>query len=543
MLEKIRIRTLLCLGFAVITMLSVLMALTFFIKSDGLAQQMTRIMTDSYPQTIAAGNIRVNVARNWANSLLLMHISDPTQAKLITDEMAANSKMISEDFDFLAKLFQSPQEKALLDEALSARKDYTANRKKYLALVKDGDKEAANAFLAKQLKAKVDTYVENIGKIILHNRAEMNLQTQHELDEISLLKTFALVLALLVSLVAAFVAYIVVRALASIIGGEIRQTNRILTQIAAGNLTVDVPVKAGDTTSLMANIKQMRDRLRAVISNINRCVIEVGTASSQLLSASRTVAAASEKQSNEVKGTVLSIGKMSAGIDQIAQNAEEVLASSQKSEGLSRDGRHVVQNATEKMGKIAVSVKSSSEIIGALQQESENISALITVIKEIADQTNLLALNAAIEAARAGEQGRGFAVVADEVRKLAERTTASTKEVSTTIEKIQHETRSAVESMTEGVGQVGEGSALTQQADESIQEIEQGATYMATLVSRITAAIQEQNTASTEISTSVENVAHMIIENSASAEQAATAASELKRLAAELAASVDSFKL
>ena len=195
------------------------------------------------------------------------------------------------------------------------------------------------------------------------------------------------------------------------------------------------------------------------------------------------------------------------------------------------------------MNSIADTVRQASGTVEQLGRESEDISTIVNTIKEIADQTNLLALNAAIEAARAGEAGRGFAVVADEVRKLAERTSQSTHEIGAMIERIQHGTRAAVASMNQGVDQVAGGVELAAAADAAINRIREGAAQVTTAVATITAAIQEQSNASASVAQGLEKIAGMTERNTTDAQQSAAAAEELNAVAAQLRSTVEQFRV
>jgi methyl-accepting chemotaxis protein len=195
------------------------------------------------------------------------------------------------------------------------------------------------------------------------------------------------------------------------------------------------------------------------------------------------------------------------------------------------------------MRKIADTVRQTSVSIGNLGEQTTKISSIVKVIKEIADQTNLLALNAAIEAARAGEQGRGFAVVADEVRKLAERTTQSTQEVTKMIDTIQQASHAAVAGMDATVVQVDGGVALAQQAGNAINQIKTESSQVIRTVSEISTALEEQSRASQDIAVHIEKVAQMTEQNSASADQTAGAAGQLAKLADNMQATVNRFKI
>jgi len=543
MFSNTKIRTLLSWGFGIIVALITAMALIIYQKSSTVAADVAHIAKASYPKVTAAANIRFNIMRNWTNTLLLLQIADGAETKRITDEMAANSKVISDSFAFLEKTVASERGKQILAGALKGRQEYTENRKHYLELTKSGNKDEAVRFLMTTLKTNLDAYTSAIGEMIAYQSTLMEKDTGETIADTSLLQTVNLVISLMIVAVSVATAVVVVRVIGGALGGEVQYANQIAHEIAAGNLGVDVRTASGDSDSLLASMKTMCGQLRDMIRSIGANAEQVGQAARQLAETSNAVAAASSQQSEATSATAAAVEQMTVGIGHIASNADEALSSSRQSEELSRQGSAVIHSAAAEMGKITASVEASSAIIGTLEQQSNEISAIVNVIKEIADQTNLLALNAAIEAARAGEQGRGFAVVADEVRKLAERTTVSTQEIAATIEKIQGGTQNAVRSMVDGVEQVRAGTALAQQAGASIQEIESGAQRVVGVVGDITDSLKEQSAASNEIARNIENIAHSVEENNASAEQAAAAAHQLERLAADLTASIRTFRL
>ncbi|KXB32316.1 chemotaxis protein [Dechloromonas denitrificans] len=326
------------------------------------------------------------------------------------------------------------------------------------------------------------------------------------------------------------------------LGGDPTVASAVTRRIAAGDLATPVDTAPGDNDSLLANIRTMQETLRSMISSILGNAEQVSSAADQLLRASEEVADRARQQSDAAASMAASVEEMAVSIDQVKENAAEAHGISQEAGKISEEGAAVIHNAATEMRKISEAVQSSSTIVEDLGRQSDQITSIVNTIKEIADQTNLLALNAAIEAARAGEQGRGFAVVADEVRKLAERTSLSTTEIGGMVAKIQNGTRSAVSSMQAGVVQVSNGVELANQAGDSINRIRDGAERVTHVVNGISDSISEQSSAGNQIAHQLETIAQMSEESAIAVGHTATAARHLHSLSASLHKTVAQFK-
>jgi methyl-accepting chemotaxis protein len=313
--------------------------------------------------------------------------------------------------------------------------------------------------------------------------------------------------------------------------------------IANGDLTQAVPSAGGDEIGqLLQRLGTMRDNLNQLIRSILGNVDSLNMSAQALSSAANGSAGNTEMQAEAASGMAASVEQLSVSIDQVEEHAREARTVTLSSSAQSGEGGRIIHEAAEEMRRIAEAVNNTSGTIKELESYSDQISSIVQVIKDIADQTNLLALNAAIEAARAGEQGRGFAVVADEVRKLAERTGKSTQEISAMISKIQQGTQRAVQEMEAGVKRVSEGVELANQAGDSVTGIRDGSERVTRAVDDISLALKEQSVAARDIAQKVERIAQSAEENSASVAQTAASAEQLKDLATELSQLASRFR-
>ena len=333
----------------------------------------------------------------------------------------------------------------------------------------------------------------------------------------------------------------VYRRIIAALGGEPAVASEVVKQVAAGDLSVEIPVANTDSTSLLAAMKVMQSNLQKLIGEIQTDADMVASAAKKMTIAAEDVAWSSNQQSASSLVIAAAMEQLTVSINLISDSANRAQTISGDSELLMNETSGVVSEAVNRIAKIATVVEQASQTVRTLGQESENVSKIVLVIKEVADQTNLLALNAAIEAARAGEQGRGFAVVADEVRKLAERTTQSTQEITTMISSMQSSARDAVTCIEDAVANVNEGVILTKRVGESVSRLGASSHEVKGVIIDVSSALREQNAASNEIARNVEQIAQTGERNSGAVGAVAKAATELQQLANSLTDSARHF--
>ena len=310
------------------------------------------------------------------------------------------------------------------------------------------------------------------------------------------------------------------------------------------DFTVRVDVKKHDEIGqTTAALNRLLDKLQSNMKSIATGAQSVASSANQMATTSSEVATASNQQSMAASDMAATVQEMTVSINHVGDRAQEANRISSNSGQLASSGEKVIGQTVSDIQDIAETVNEAAKLIHGLELHSQQISNVVAVIKEVADQTNLLALNAAIEAARAGEQGRGFAVVADEVRKLAERTSSSTTEISSTIGAMRTSAGNAVVSMQGVVNKVALGVERAQEANAAIKQIGEGSRNAVSMVEEITSAIREQGSATNNIASQVERIAQMSEESSAAAGHSAKAAQDLDHLAAEMQQIISTYRL
>lgn len=310
------------------------------------------------------------------------------------------------------------------------------------------------------------------------------------------------------------------------------------------DFTVQAEVIGNDEISDVSTaINRLLNKLRANLSSIANGSRSVASAANLMSTTSAEVATASQQQSESASDMAATVEELTVSINHVGDRAQEANRISCESGTLAVSGETVINRTVNDIQDIATTVGEAAELIHGLEKHSQAISNVVAVIKEVADQTNLLALNAAIEAARAGEQGRGFAVVADEVRKLAERTAISTQEISGTINVMRDSAGNAVACMEGVVNKVSRGVESAQEASNAIRRIGEGSRNAVGMVEEIASAIREQATAMNTIAAQVEHIAQMSEEGSAAAGHSAETARDLDRFATDMQHIVSAYRL
>ena len=317
-----------------------------------------------------------------------------------------------------------------------------------------------------------------------------------------------------------------------------------LHRLAEGDLTNKLKLSGRDDFAWLAyEYDCARKSLLKLVTELASHATTVSESAAQLAQSSESITRSTQQQSEAASSIAAAVEEMAVSVSHVADNAREARNLSQEAGNASHEGTTVIGNVVTEVSHIAQAVQHSSTVIEELGRQSAQIRSIVKVIDEVAEQTNLLALNAAIEAARAGEQGRGFAVVADEVRKLAERTASSTKEIGGMIEAIGKGTSEAVISMQQGVAKVENGVALAQQAGNAITAIDSRTQRVVTTVGDISTAIEEQRTATDVIARHVESIAQMAESNSVATQQTGDTARRLAELSRGLQSAVAQFKV
>ncbi|MBE0482112.1 MAG: type IV pili methyl-accepting chemotaxis transducer N-terminal domain-containing protein [Bacterioplanes sp.] len=316
-----------------------------------------------------------------------------------------------------------------------------------------------------------------------------------------------------------------------------------IADLADGDLTASATVTEDFTGAIADSINYAIDQMRSLVSAINETAVQVSSAAQETQATAMHLAEASEHQAQEIAGASAAINEMAVSIDQVSANASESSAVAERSVAIANKGAEVVQATINGMDNIREQIQETSKRIKRLGESSQEIGDIISLITDIADQTNILSLNAAIQASMAGDAGRGFAVVADEVQRLAERSAAATKQIEALVKTIQNDTNEAVISMETTTSEVVRGARLAQDAGVALEEIENVSKNLAELIQNISNAARQQASSAGHISNTMNVIQEITSQTSAGTTATAKSIGNLAEMANKLRESVAGFKL
>jgi len=540
MFSNLKIGIRLALGFAVVLLLMVVISGIAMSSFTRMNKKVDVITDDKWPKAVMLNEINNNInitARSLRNAVIL---SDPAEVKKELDRIVASREVITSILAKLDKTVVGNEGKALLQTIKDSQAAYGVAQKEIVAQIESGRKAEAGQALITTLRPLQKAYFDAVAKMIDFQAKEL-LRAGDEVEKTYKAAEGGMIAALVISLgIAALIGLLITRSITVPLG----QAVAVNRSIAGGDLNVTVTVDRRDEIGqLNESARLMLENLQGIISHLASTSEQVASAATQLHATSEQMATASEEVAAQA-GTVATAGEeMAATSGEIAQNCNKAAEGAHQASGSATEGAGIVRLTVDVMGRIAERVQASARTVESLGTRSDQIGTIVGTIEDIADQTNLLALNAAIEAARAGEQGRGFAVVADEVRALAERTTKATKEISDMIKSIQGETKGAVGIMEEGVREVENGSAEVARSGAALQEILDQVNAVTMQVSQIATAAEEQTATTNEISNNIQQMSQVVQRTAQGAQETSESASGLSKLAEELKGIVGKFRL
>jgi len=536
-LEKLTIKARLRGGLGVIIAFMVILA--------GIGIWSLQNMNNSVNQIVKVNNMKILLAQNIQNAiaaidksaLVISLVNDPGITKSEQDSRETQRAIYKSSVDRFEKIENTKKDKELIADI---KDNFTITQTTLDSIVQEitaGNSQKAKDMLTGSLEIS-KRLGEACSKLVKYQE-EQTITSGKESQKTFMTALYALAgCGIVVFVIALVLALWLTRSITKPLSEGVFVAQRI----AEGDLTARIEAVGTDETGqLMGALKNMVSKLQNIIGEVKTAAKNIASSSHELKANAELMSKGAGEQAGRAAQVATASEEMSQTVLDIAKNTSSIETSAIDTTKLAKDGEIVVNRSVDKVKSIAQTIDQSAQLVKSLGERSNQIGEIVNVINDIADQTNLLALNAAIEAARAGEQGRGFAVVADEVRKLAERTGNSTSEIGDMVKSIQNEVHQVVVSMENITKEVKAGVDLSTQAGDVLRSIVESADKLHLMVQQIASATEEMASTSEEINKDIEMISSLSADTSGSSGKIAKASNELSQLSVNLEGVVKEF--
>jgi methyl-accepting chemotaxis protein len=528
------------LGFSLIGALMLVLGVFALMQMNSIRNSGLQISENTLPSIRNLDKLVEHSVRLRVLSFRLLLARDPAIQEKTIDLIGKRDQMVTDAQAAYEKLIDDPEELATYSQFKQLLAQYRQLEDRMKSLSRANKLDELSTLLNVDLQENSDQMNVVLGKLVDINTSQMNTANAQDTSQYSL--AFNMVVGLLV--IATVLTMLFAWLLTNSITQPVSEALLVAEAIAEGNLTRQIKAEGSDEIGrLLKAMQKMQEKLRDTLHRISGSATQLASAAEELNAVTDESAKGLAQQNKEIEQAATAVNQMTTAVEEVARNAVSTSDASKSATTSAGDGRELVMETVGAIERMSGDVQSTAQLIGNLANESRDIGKVLDVIRGLADQTNLLALNAAIEAARAGEAGRGFAVVADEVRALAHRTQQSTSEIERMIGSIQGGTEQAVNSMRNSTERAESTLSIAKGAGIALDTINQAISQINERNLVIASAAEEQAQVAREVDRNLVNIRDLSVQSATGASQTSAASTELSRLAVDLNGMVSRFRV
>ena len=518
-------------GFAFIALLVVVLGVFAVNRMTSIRQASMDMSSNQLPSVTSLAVITENVLRLRLLSFRVLVNREPASLQEAEVRMGVLADKVKTAQVTYAALPAGPEEAALYKAFMATLDNYFKAQAEMLALSKQDKVDEMRALINTRIKDGTDQMGEQLNKLIAINVADAKQADEEAAQSYNSAISGVISVSVVAALMTVLLAWLLTRSIVT----PLRKAVEVAETIAVGNLTKTIEDDGKDEPARLLNaLSTMQSNLRQTIQHIAGSATQLASAAEELSAVTEEASKGLQQQNNEIDQAATAVNEMTAAVEEVARNAVSTSQASTQSNQAAREGRDRVVETVGAIQTMTQDVQNTAAMIEGLATQGRDIGKVLDVIRAIAEQTNLLALNAAIEAARAGEAGRGFAVVADEVRALAHRTAQSTQEIEKMVAGIQNGTGEAVQSMQQSNQRTQDTLEMARAAGVALEQITQSISLINERNLVIASASEEQAQVSREVDRNLLNIRDLATQSAAGANQTSAASHELSRLAVDL---------